>query len=51
MWDLIVSIPDHCLSFYFDNNAIDSALFQIRIIKTDEMQRMRSCHNKYKRMM
>ena len=18
MWDLIVSIPDHCLSFYFD---------------------------------
>ena len=19
MWDLIVSVPDHCLSFYFDN--------------------------------
>ena len=19
MWDLIVSFPDHCLSFYFDN--------------------------------
>ena len=18
MWDLIVSVPDHCLSFYFD---------------------------------
>ena len=20
MWDLIVSVPDHCLSFYFTNN-------------------------------
>ena len=20
MWDLIVSVPDHCLSFYFDTN-------------------------------
>ena len=20
MWDLIVSVPDHCLSFYFDVN-------------------------------
>ena len=20
MWDLIVIIPDHCLSIYFDNN-------------------------------
>ena len=20
MWDLIVSVPDHCLSFYFDEN-------------------------------
>ena len=19
MWDLIVSVPDHCLSFYFSN--------------------------------
>ena len=19
MWDLIVSVPDHCLSFYFNN--------------------------------
>ena len=19
MWDLIVSVPDHCLSFYFDH--------------------------------
>ena len=21
MWDLIVSVPDHCLSFYFENEA------------------------------
>ena len=21
MWDLIVSVPDHCLSFYFSENA------------------------------
>ena len=20
MWDLIVSVPDHCLSFYFKNH-------------------------------
>ena len=20
MWDLIVSVPDHCLSFYFDTH-------------------------------
>ena len=20
MWDLIVSVPDHCLSFYFEPN-------------------------------
>ena len=23
MWDLIVSVPDHCLSFYFERNTID----------------------------
>ena len=22
MWDLIVSVPDHCLSFYFANKEI-----------------------------
>ena len=28
MWDLIVSVPDHCLSFYFEqkNNAYFSVL-------------------------
>ena len=28
MWDLIVSVPDHCLSFYFDS-------FQFWIIQND----------------
>ena len=22
MWDLIVSVPDHCLSFYFGSNVV-----------------------------
>ena len=22
MWDLIVSVPDHCLSFYFDTKTV-----------------------------
>ena len=26
MWDLIVSVPDHCLSFYFSN--IDNPYFE-----------------------
>ena len=24
MWDLIVSVPDHCLSFYFSNENIST---------------------------
>ena len=24
MWDLIVSVPDHCLSFYFDSLVISA---------------------------
>ena len=23
MWDLIISVPDHCLSFYFVTDAFD----------------------------
>ena len=23
MWNLIVSVPDHCLSFYFENRTAD----------------------------
>ena len=28
MWDLIVSVPDHCLSFYF-SSLTESAVFKI----------------------
>ena len=31
MWDLIVLVPDHCLSFYFDNNGIYMKLWIKRI--------------------
>ena len=26
MWDLIVSVPDHCLSFYFDSKDLNLIL-------------------------
>ena len=26
MWDLLVSIPDHCLSFYFVVRCLDSVV-------------------------
>ena len=26
MWDLIVSVPDHCLSFYFVHSFRDNAV-------------------------
>ena len=26
MWDLIVSVPDHCLSFYFSNCFVISSI-------------------------
>ena len=30
MWDLIVSVPDHCLSFYFSDHPYeDGALLKI----------------------
>ena len=32
MWDLIVSVPDHCLSFYFDNNKKSSAMLLVYIV-------------------
>ena len=25
MWDLIVSVPDHCLSFYFADTLVETA--------------------------
>ena len=28
MWDLIVSVPDHCLSFYFDEEWLACFVFK-----------------------
>ena len=35
MWDLIVSVPDHCLSFYFsnNNNKVKDLLQQFNLIQ------------------
>ena len=34
MWDLIVSVPDHCLSFYFESTAtrimLDTYFYKLR---------------------
>ena len=30
MWDLIVSVPDHCLSFYFSNGFVSSKIYDKR---------------------
>ena len=34
MWDLIVSVPDHCLSFYFMNNLLSFNLLAIFHLQT-----------------
>ena len=31
MWDLIVSVPDHCLSFYFGTNLVTMAIAVMNI--------------------
>ena len=31
MWDLIVSVPDHCFSFYFSNLAFSGVLRMIML--------------------
>ena len=33
MWDLIVSVPDHCLSFYFTMDALSSQNLSIKLCK------------------
>ena len=33
MWDLIVSVPDHCLSFYFIPYFISSTLSTVYDVK------------------
>ena len=30
MWDLIVSVPDHCLSFYFELTCLPVYMFTCR---------------------
>ena len=32
MWDLIVSVPDHCLSFYFTKTRFISSIFRLSCI-------------------
>ena len=32
MWDLIVSVPDHCLSSYFTLCRIDTKLFCLTVV-------------------
>ena len=29
MWDLIVSVPDHCLSFYFTTDSCSKSVFLV----------------------
>ena len=29
MWDLVVSVPDHCLSFYFDYQKIQQLVITV----------------------
>ena len=34
IWDLIVSVPDHCLSFYFSHNTAYVILVQLNLFIT-----------------
>ena len=33
MWDLIVSVPDHCLSFYYATTAVHICMFKMTVDK------------------
>ena len=33
MWDLIVSVPDHCLSFYSETNFLTLTAFNLLYLK------------------
>ena len=39
MWDLIVSVPDHCLSFYFEFEDIWSGM----VITRNDITTLASC--------
>ena len=36
MWDLIVSVPDHCLSFYFDLRIFSKSIAVTKVFHTLE---------------
>ena len=38
MWDLIVSVPDHCLSFYFSEKDIRFPTIQWRKVPPDRLK-------------
>ena len=46
MWDLIVSVPDHCLSFYFENAIRE--LFIMHLQKETRLVIIRKCTFKLK---
>ena len=33
IWDLIVSVPDHCLSFYFDSSQKVPVMLRLNVLK------------------
>ena len=35
IWDLIVSVPDHCLSFYFEDS--EKSVFTTKVQETEDM--------------
>ena len=41
MWDLIVSVPDHCLSFYFGCTRAPNAAYHVSRSSTFQFQRRR----------
>ena len=42
MWDLIVSVPDHCLSFYFPHYVAQSLVFRRTWTDAEEVLKEKS---------
>ena len=40
MWDLIVSVPDHCLSFYFGSTRTPDAAYQVASSREEDFLRV-----------
>ena len=45
MWDMIVSVPDHCLSFYSEKNRQISVTENHRCVVIFKMSELRSFRN------